>query len=187
LEVPPPILLNTWKHHAGAIRQNIAEIVQSGAPGLDRLPEYLRVIGTDLMDLYTGSLAPAEIGEQIVAELCASGHLLPDVYRQWLHEAGGFRLLTLAGDNSRWVLRSGAEEVRYVHIHPGRGSPQARRVRANVLKTAILVLAYASVHGGDPLDVSLINLVRQRLGLAPLSKLTAERGLSEVIRFMNSP
>jgi hypothetical protein len=186
-EVPPPVLFSTWKHHAGAIRQHIAVTIQSGAPGLDRLPESLRVIGTDLMDLYTGSISPAEIGEQIVSELCASGHLLPDVYRHWLQEAGGFRLLTLAGDNSRWVLQGGAEEGRYVHIHPGRGSPQTRRVRANVLKTAIMVLAHIGIHGGDPLDVTLINLVRQRLGLAPIGRLTAERGLSEVIRFMNSP
>ena len=35
-EVPPPVLFNTWKHHAGALRQRIAEAVRAGAASFAR-------------------------------------------------------------------------------------------------------------------------------------------------------
>ena len=80
------------------------------------------------------------------------------------------------------MLRVGDEGGRHVHVHPGRWVPQTRRVRANVLKTAVMVHAWAGVHGGSPLDLALVNRVRQKyLGLAPMSRLLGEQGLVEVI------
>jgi hypothetical protein len=83
------------------------------------------------------------------------------------------------------VLRHGEEEGRYVHLHPGRWVPQTRRVRANVLKTAVLALAWVGVHGGDPLDLAVLNRVRQQyLGLAPVGRLLPEQGLGEAIALL---
>ena len=98
-----------------------------------------------------------------------------------MQAAGGYRLVELS-DTSRWVLRLG-EVNHYVHAHPGRYAPHTRRVRANVLKTAVLVLAHVGVHGGDPLDVKLVNHVRrQHLALAPIGKdLAGDQGLGGVI------
>ena len=83
---------------------------------------------------------------------------------------------------SRWVLRRGTEPGRHVHVHPARWAPHTLRVRANVLKTAVMVLAHASVYGGDPRDVARINAVRrQYLGLSPIKELAGDQGLGIVI------
>ena len=45
------------------------------------------------------------------------------------------------------------------------------RVRANVLKTAFLVLAHARIHGVNPMDRGVINQVRRDLlGLSPVGE-----------------
>jgi hypothetical protein len=184
-DVPPPVLFNAWKHHAGALRRRIAEGANAGPEGLAPLAPQLLVIGTELMDLYTGDLSPAEIGAGVVACLRQEGRLDAEVYRPWLEEDGGYRVLTLPADGSAWVLRFGEEGGRYVHVHPGRWTPHTRRVRANVLKTAVMALAHAAAFGADPLDVALINRVRrEHLGLAPVPALADEGGLGAVIEVL---
>jgi hypothetical protein len=181
-EVPPPVLFNTWKHHAGALRQRIDEVAHAGAGALPELAERLVVMGTELMDLYTGDFTPAGIAAKVVAALRAAGRLEPDAYRAWLKESGGYAVIELSEDGSRWVLRRGEEGERFVHVHPARWAPQTRRVRANVLKTAVMVLAYAAVHGGEPLDVRLVNAVRTKyLSLSKVRALADDQGLSTVI------
>jgi hypothetical protein len=180
-DVAPPVLFNAWKHHAGALHRHLAAAAQGGPPALAALPPRLLVIGTDLMDLYTGPLPPAAIAAGVVAALRAAGRLEPDAFRTWLEENQGYRVVPLAEDGSRWVLRYGAGGDRYVHVHPGRGAPGTRRVRANVLKTAVMVLAFTGAHGGDPCDVPLINRVRREyLGLSPVRDLGSS-GLRAVI------
>jgi hypothetical protein len=176
-------LLNTWKHHAGALRHRIALTIRTGETALADLASQVAVIGTELMDLYIGPLAPAEIAGHVLA-LLRDADLLPlAAFREWLQGNGGYRLITLAPDQSSWVLRLGDEADRYVHVHPARWAPGTRRVRANVLKTALLVLAYAGIRGGDPQDVRLVNQVRRTyLGLSPMGKeIKGEQGLGAVI------
>ncbi len=184
-EIPPPVLFNTWKHHAGALRTRIEEAAGRGDEGLRDLSNRLVVMGTELMDLYTGNFTPEQIAAKTVALLEAMGRLEQPAYRAWVQESGGYAVVTLAEDGSRWVLRQGEEGARYVHIHPARWAPQTRRVRANVLKTAVLALAYAAVHGRDPLDVRLVNTVRaQYLGLSKVRALADDQGLSAVIEVL---
>ena len=104
-------------------------------------------------------------------------------YRAWLASGGGYQVIPFADDASRWVLRLGDEGDRYVHVHPARRAPATRRVRANVLKTAVMVLAYTGVRGGDPIDRTLVNAVRHAyLGLSPMGKdLAGDRGIGGVI------
>jgi hypothetical protein len=182
-EVPAPVLMNTWKHHAGALRQRIRAAVANGPAGLDELAGQMVVIGSELMDLYTGLLTPAEIAARVLALLEAEGRLPVEAYRVWIESNRGYRVLTFVEDGSRWCLRVGDESDRYVHVHPGRWAPQTRRVRANVLKTAVLALAHAGLHGGDPRDRELVNHVRrQYLGLAPVGKeLVGDQGLGAMI------
>jgi hypothetical protein len=181
-EVRPPVLLNTWKHHAGALRRRIAEAARGGEAGLAALAGGMVVIGTELMDLYVGRFTPAEIAAKVVAQLHADGVLAPDAYRAWVAAEGGYRLLTFAEDDSIWVLRAGDEE-RYVHVHPARWAPATLRVRANVLKTAVMALAFAAVHGGDPMDRALLNRVRaDYLSLSPVGRDPAgEQGVGRII------
>jgi hypothetical protein len=187
-EAPPPVLFNAWKHHAGALRHRIADVGHGGDAALAALPADLLVIGAELMDLYTGPLTPAEIGERVLARLRDEGRLAWEAYRPWVEKGGGYRTLTFPEDSSVWVLRAGDPAGRYVHVHPGRWAPATRRVRANVLKTAVMVLAHVAVHGGDPLDVGLVNRVRaQHLGLAPIKGLAGNQGLQSVIELLRPP
>jgi hypothetical protein len=187
-EAPPPVLLNTWKHHAAALRARVRETIAVGAAALEPLADTLVVIGSELMDLYLGTLSPREIGEGVLAQLRRDNHLSLDAFRTWVQAAGGYRMLTLPQDGSEWVLRLG-DEARYVHAHPARWTPLTCRVKANVLKTAVLVLAYTGVHGGDPLDVALVNQVRgEYLELAPLGRdLAGDQGIGQTINLLREP
>jgi hypothetical protein len=179
--------MNTWKHHAGALRQRIARVALTGPCALEELAGNLVVIGTELMDLYTGTFTPAELGQRILERLQAEDRLALEPYRRWVEEGGGYQRLTLTEDGSEWTLRLGEETDRYIHLHPCRWVPQTRRVRANVLKTAVMVLAYAGVHGGDPYNVKLVNAVRrQYLELAPVKELTGDQGLSVVLDLLRT-
>jgi len=185
-ELPFPVLLNGWKHHAGFLRQRIVLAAAGGEAGLEDLAGQLVVIGTALMDLYTGQLAPAEIGDRVLAALKVDNRLSLDAYRAWVQAAGGYQVLAFPEDASRWVLRLGDETGRYVHVHPGRWSPATLRVRANVLKTAVMLLAHAAAHGGS-LDVARINRVRQRyLALSPIGALAGDQGLRGVIDLLRA-
>jgi hypothetical protein len=166
-----PVLFNTWKHHAAALRREIGKTIQAGAPALDELASRLIVIGTELMDLYIGRLTPYEIGANVLAQLQAENRLGLPVYRAWLAVSGGYQVLTFAEDSSRWVMRLGDETDRYIHVHPARWAPQTCRVRANVLKTAVMVLAHVGIHGGDPMDRDRVNAIRANyLGLTPVGR-----------------
>jgi hypothetical protein len=180
-DVPHPVLFNAWKHHAAALRQRVRDAASQGDVGLNELPRHLLVVGTELMDLYTGPLSPAEVGLEVLRQLRDEDRLEREAYRSWVEGHRGYRLLTAPADQSVWVLRC-ANDERFVHVHPGRWTPHTRRVRANVVKTAVMVLAHAAVHGGDPLDVKRINLVRKTyLGLEPIRDLTPDQGLDGLL------
>lgn len=182
-EVLPPVLFNTFKHHAGALRHRIDQVVAGGPGALALMATRLAVMGTRLMDLYTGRLSPRALSEAVLASLKAEGRLELPAYRAWLAGQGDYAVVTLAEDGSKWALRLGDEGGRYVHLHPGRWSPETMRVRANVLKTAFLALAHARVFGGDALDRAVVNEVRrEHLGLSPIGHDPAgEEGLGAVI------
>src|SRR5262249_4245436 len=113
--------------------------------------------------------------------LAAEGKLAEEVYRPWVLANSGYQTLTFPDDGTVWVLRV-ADEARYVHVHPGRWTPQTQRVRANVLKTAVLALAHTRLHGGDPRDVQLVNRLRvEHLGLSPMREIAGEQGLGVVL------
>jgi hypothetical protein len=187
-EAPAPVLLNTWKHHAAALRLEIAKTVQAGASALDELASRLIVIGTELMDLYIGRLTPAEIGANVLAQLQSDNRLVLPAYRAWLAASGSYGVLTFAEDASRWVLRLGDETDRYIHVHPARWAPATCRVRANVLKTAVMVLAHAGIHGGDPMERTLVNAIRAKyLELAPVGRdISGSEGLGSVMKLLRS-
>jgi hypothetical protein len=171
------------------LRDHIRETIAAGPAALDDLANHLVVIGTDLMDLYLGALSPHDIGQHILTQLRGDNRLSFGAYRDWIAAGRGFRLLTLADDGSQWVLRMGDEADRYIHVHPARWAPQTCRVKANVLKTAVMILAYTSIHGGDPLNVALVNQVRRDyLKLAPLGrKLAGDKGIGQAINLLRNP
>lgn len=181
VEMPAPIVFNPWKHHAGFLREQIAAAVTRRQEGLKKLARQLIVTGGELMDLYLGAHKPAAIAGQVLDQLRAVGRLELPAYREWITAAGGYTELTL-DDESRWVLRLGPEGERYVHIHPSRWAPKTRRVRANTLKTAVMLLAWTAVHGGEPTALKVVNQVRQDyLELSPVGIVAKDQGLHALL------
>jgi hypothetical protein len=82
----------------------------------------------------------------------------------------------------------GDESDRYIHVHPARWAPRTCRVRANVLKTAVMVLAHVGLHGGDAMELARVNAVRtEYLGLAPMGRdLAGADGLGALIQLLRS-
>src|SRR5262245_26458267 len=89
-DVPSPVLFNTWKHHAGALRERIRTVIAGGAPALKALADDLVVMGSELMDLYTGPLTPAEIAAKVLEQLQADNRLSLPEYRAWVQSSGGY-------------------------------------------------------------------------------------------------
>jgi hypothetical protein len=184
--VPHPVLFNAWKHHAGWARRRIAEAVEGGLEAMAGLAGELVVVGTRLMDWYVGSLTPAEIGGRVLEQLRAASRIDPGPFADWLAGQGGYAVVPLPDDGSRWALRLGETAGRYVHIHPGRYSPHTLRVRADTLRTAVLALALGRLSGRDPSDVGVVNEARRRYLELPQVRDVGEGGLGAVIRVLAS-
>lgn len=180
-DVPAPVLFNAWKHHAGWLREQIRLTRGRGEDGMVALARNLLVVGQELMDLYAGPLSPHGMAAEVLTSLTETNRIALQAYAPWIDAGGGFQVVT-ASDASRWVLRLGADSERYVHVHPGRWTPHTHRVRANVLKTAVMVLAYVP---GRDVDVAAVNYVRkQYLGLSPIPSFHANEGLGHVLGFL---
>jgi hypothetical protein len=179
--LPHPALLNTWKHHAGWIREWIAKAASEGIAAVAALSAEMAVVGSRLMDLYTGSFSPAEIAEFVFADLKARDLFAYEPLAKWLAEQGEYALTELP-DGSKWTIRLGPADGRYLHLHPGRWVPHTMRVQANTLKSAVMAHAHAKLTGGDATDLAVVNEARKRyLGLLPVRELTGDGGLGAVI------
>ena len=60
--VSPPVLLNGWKHHLGFVSDRLNQWVRESPGNFPGLVDGLKCLGAAQFDLYTGALAPAEIG-----------------------------------------------------------------------------------------------------------------------------
>jgi hypothetical protein len=179
--LPHPALLNTWKHHAGWIRSRIASAGSAGSAGVAALPAEMAVVGTRLMDLYTGSYSPTEIAEFVFADLKARNLFEFEPLSKWLAEQGEYAMTELP-DGSTWTIRLGPADGRYLHLHPGRWAPLTMRVQANTLRSAVMAHAHAQLTGGAAYDLAVVNEARKRyLNLLPVRALTGEGGLGAVI------
>jgi hypothetical protein len=188
LEVLPPVLYNTYKHHAVALRLRLDDAAAAGEAALPEVLSRLAVLGGGLMDMYAGALSPREVSGWVLDELRRQGRLELDAYGNWLAGQGAYAVVTHPGDNTDWVLRLGDEQGRYVHLHPGRWSPNTTRVRANVVKTAFFAVLHTRLFGGDPTHRRVLNEARQRyLGLPPLGRAPAEdAGQGAFLTLLNS-
>jgi hypothetical protein len=182
--IPHPFLLNTWKHHAGWIRWRVTQAVSEGREAVEILPVEMAVVGSRLMDLYTGPFTPAAIAVTLGDQLRASGRFEYGSLRGWLEGQGEYALLELP-DGSKWTIRLGPADGRYIHLHPGRWVPNTMRVNANTLKSAVMAHAHAALVCGDPADLAVVNEARRKyLGFLPVRELTGDGGLGAVIEVL---
>jgi hypothetical protein len=179
--IPHPVLLNTWKHHAGWIRWRVAQAVGDGREAVEILPVEMAVVGTRLMDLYIGPFTPAAIAENLADQLRAAGRFEYEPLSEWLRGNGEYAMLALP-DGSKWTIRLGPPGGRYIHLHPGRWVPNTMRVNANTLKSAVMAHAHAGLVGADAADLAVVNEARRKyLGFLPVRELNGDGGLGAVI------
>jgi hypothetical protein len=175
------ILFNRWKHHLGFITENI--IRTKSEEELKIIKTNLLKIGESQMDLYTGSLSPEEILEQVYLFISSNKLSAKENYQSWLYSdlRKGYSQYSLS-DNSNWTFRLSNEEDKFIHIHPSRYSPNSIRVKATVLKTAILVFSYLNFHKGSYIDINLINMIRKEyLDESPVKSIDNEKGLGKFL------
>jgi hypothetical protein len=178
--VPEPVLFNCWKHHYDFL---LAEIQKQYA-FLDKelLKKLIIKIGNSTTDLYTGSMEIPELVEFCVKRLKRLHRYRKDTYLTWLQGSPEEYQLMDFPDGSVWVLKIGTEEGRHIHIHPGRNVPHSIRVKAIILKTSWLVNLYALNGNRSPMDIDLINYVRNEiLGLSPIKFVTMNHDLGKMI------
>lgn len=182
--IPPPINLNCWKHHAGFIKKQIESVKE--IKDLDQLKVYLLKIGESQMDLYLGEYSPAKISEQIVDYLHTSKIFSPSQYQEWLSKEGKDYQLVELKDKSIWTLRHGEDAERYVHIHPGRYSPNTVRVKATTLKTAIFLFCFEQFGEIKSFETETVNNIRRKyLDEPPLKSFSTASGLGRLIDRFN--
>jgi len=184
-QIPPPINFNCWKHHAGFIKKQIESIRE--VRDLEELKNYLLKIGESQMDLYFGRFSLTEISEQILSTLHQNKKVESEQYKNWLTKDGkDFQLIELR-DKSIWTLRLGDDAERYVHIHPGRYSPNTVRVKAITLKTAILVLCSEKIGEIKTIETQTINQIRKKyLDEPPLKSFSSASGLRRLVDLLRN-
>lgn len=182
--VPFPINFNCWKHHAGFITHQTKKVKR--IEPLDEVKTYLLKIGESQMDLYFGNYSPAEISEQILDTIERKKIYTSEQYKDWLIKNGkDYQLLKLK-DKSVWTLRLGENLERYIHIHPGRDSPQTVRVKATTLKTAILILCFVQASQTESIETETINEIRKKyLNEPPLKSFSTASGLGRMINLLS--
>jgi len=184
--VPLPVNFNCWKHHAGFINYQVIMRRKNNISAA-QLKKLLLKIGNSQMDIYLGRLSPEAICDEIVIKLKNSGNYSQKKYREWINVQGeGYKLLKLS-DKSIWALRSGNQLGRYIHIHPGRYSPNTVRVKALTLKTAIPFMIKQNYNSPNRPDLKIINNLRKNLlGISPLKSVSGRSGLGKFLVQFNT-
>ena len=184
LLIAEPVKLNLFKHHATWLRSFIQAAIARGPSGIDMLPSQTVQIGARTMDMYIGPLTPTEIVEGILNHVELVPHLSREAFATLVAASGGYRNVAFV-DGSVWTLRYAEGLTRYLHVHPGRHTPDTQRVRGNTLRVAIMVIAHTAIHGGALNDVRVVNEVRRRyLGMHPIGQMDSDAGLASVINML---
>ena len=178
--VPLPISFNCRKHHAGLIKEQIRQI--NSENDLETLKFFLLKIGESQMDLYLGKFSPEEISNQVIKTLKREKIFSFENYKKWLCKDGNdYQLITLK-DKSIWILRLGENLQSYIHIHPGRYSPNTIRVKATTLKTAILILCFEQLGKIENINTEFLNEIRKKyLNEPPIKSLSKSSGILRVV------
>lgn len=169
--LPPPFQFNAWKHHLSFMQNKLLHLDSQ-----DDLQNHLLALGNSVMDVYTGPLDLMAIQRLVTDYLKQNDIYQADDYFKWLQPAG-YKVISLM-DHSQWTLRRGELPEFYIHLHPARYSPHSFRIKANLLKTAIM-LAWLKL----PFGLDHINRVRvEFLHLSPVKN--PEPGLKVMVELL---
>lgn len=180
--IPLPILFNPLKHHLSFIREYISGNQKSeGQTDNLTIIRDLKHLGGSLMDIYSGSLSPVEVIEEIMKFLKTNNLTKKDLFSVWTGKnPKDFKTIKLS-DGSEWVLKYFNDEMRYVHPFPARFSPHSLRVKANTLKSAILYLIFKDK---DFVTAEDLNSARAFSGLSPIKDVFDTEAITEMIEIL---
>jgi len=180
---PPPVTFNPHKHHLGFLKKQVKSWQNLPWPEVEK---DLLLIGTNLIDLYSGKLSIEEIGRQCLNFAEKEGLASAEKLQNWL-QPKEFRKIKLS-DNSEWVIKQGVDSDRFLHIHPAKYSPFTARVRGTTLKTVVAMKVLTGKQTQNQLKLQLVNEVRsKKLGLSPVKTLEKGKGISRIWSLFNSP
>jgi hypothetical protein len=187
LSVATPFLINALKHHLGFIRTFIDYHRRSAGKKSLFYSELLK-IGNSVTDIYCGSLSIVEIVESVELQLKTSDSLSRNRFRKFIRESRkNFRNIEVR-DGSVWTLLLAADQGRYLHLHPERSSAFIVRVKANALKTAIVIKTFYSDDCFHDYLLNTISEVRVKLlGQSPIKDLNKAKGISSVLNYLVIP
>jgi hypothetical protein len=124
VNIPLPIRFNPLKHH----RNFLLRLLNTDSP--EMIINLLDPVCNNYIDLYTGSLTFQEITLQVIDLLKSMGVIDPKEFVHWVNGNRGYRKLTLI-DGSEWIVRTGNESERFVHLHPSRTGPFTIRFKGS--------------------------------------------------------
>jgi hypothetical protein len=184
--IPVPILFNCWKHHKDFVKEMIEKLVDDNQYEFDQIKENLLRIGESQVDFYFGNLSPEKISTFIKKDLEEKKLLGKVAFIKWISKAeNNYRMISLP-DNSKWTIRLGTDETRYVHIHPGRHVTNTIRIRSLTLKTAILFCSIKKLNAVEKDDLFIINDLRKKyLNVPPIKSFNKTQGLIKVIELLS--
>jgi len=166
------IRFNCWKHHKEFLIRQILTLEPGDKVLFENFLFHVKEIGNSKTDLYTGLLSPSEISDMTAKILENFNIKDKNTFKDWLSTKGKEYKELKLDDNSKWILRFGTEENKYVHIHPSRDSLHTIRISASTLKTTIVALAFSRLFKFNKINLNLINKVRKEiLFLAPLKSI----------------
>jgi hypothetical protein len=180
--IQQPLLFNSLKHHLGFIKKYIGDNQKTEVQTVNQaIIKDLKHLGGSVMDIYTGSMSPDEIGEEIIKFIIANNLTGKELFKQWTgNDPGDLKTIKLT-DGSHWILKYFKNEQRYVHLFPSRYSQHSFRVKANTLKSAIL---YLICIGKDLVTEEDLNTARAVSGLSPVKDVVDSESITEMIEIL---
>ncbi len=175
-----PVTFNPYKHHLGFLRTKVEFWKKMD---WNEAEKEIRLIGNNLIDLYTGNLSIEEIIRETLRFAEKTDITSPEKLALWLHPLE-YRKTELS-DGSFWVIKQGQDASRFLHIHPGKYSPYTIRIKAPTLKTVIALKIHDNLDVQP--DLAMVNKIRMEyLKLSPVKGLVAGKGIARLLSNFNS-
>ncbi|NUM34190.1 MAG: hypothetical protein HUU50_06580 [Candidatus Brocadiae bacterium] len=168
------IIYNAGKHHLETIVKNIVAYSEKGEE-CQSLKEKLLAAGEGVMDIYEGKLGVEEIKKEVWAFLQKNQLCNFESYKNYLEKEGsikrnGYYTNLELSDCSVVTMRMGDTEDSFVHVHPGRHTPNTFRVKAKTFKTAAFATFLGLCRKTSPYNLAIINESRAHLELSPVTE-----------------
>ncbi|RME03401.1 MAG: hypothetical protein D6805_06600 [Planctomycetota bacterium] len=165
------IVFNSFKHHLPSALQRLQKWAEKNQKKL--LSKELVKLAKGSIDIYYGSLSPAQIQEEILEYMQQLQISSSKKYLRYLQTFGRIRrkghyLLHTLSDSSTFVLRYVENPKQFVHIHPARYSNLTFRLKSNTLKTCLLAYFLSQIHRQSTISEEAVHLARKQLSLSPL-------------------